>query len=43
MPFVDFALLLRNYDEDGRFIEVAWSRFQPTGSTGEAEDARRAA
>lgn len=39
---VILGLDLREYDDDGRFYETAWSAYQPTGS-GDVEAARWAA
>lgn len=36
------GLDLRDYEDDGRFFEVAWSSFEPTGSD-DVERAREAA
>jgi hypothetical protein len=39
---VILGLDLRDYDDEGRFFEVAWSAFQPTGSD-DVEEGRAAA
>jgi hypothetical protein len=34
------GLDVRDYDDDGAFVEVAWSVFEPTGRSGDVDAAR---
>ena len=40
---VILGLDLRDYHEDGRFVEIAWTSFQPTGGSDDSQHSGAAA